>query len=118
MSIDEAAAIGGYVRHPKYRADSIEWFHDPTADRKIDFTGPQDVYAAIEEAAERADRTFNDQLLYALRVCRGDVAIDFDDERSVLEWRDLMGQMKMQLNSVDEWIPCSVIFPNSKGVTR
>lgn len=113
MSSDHAAAMGGYVRPPKYRADSIEWFHDPKADSKIDFQGSREMYAALEEAAERADRTFNDQVRYVLRVCRGDVATDFDDERSVREWRDLIGEMRMQFNDGDEWIPCRVLFPDA-----
>lgn len=113
MSSDKTDAIGGCGRHLKYRADFAEWFHDPQRDRAMDVEMPDYVLAALEAAAERADRTFSAQLFYVLRVCRGNVATDFYDERTVLEWRDLIREMRMQLNEGGEWIPCSVVFPKA-----
>lgn len=113
MSTDKSAVIVNSQREPKYRADSIEWFYDPACTSIINFRGPDAVYEAIEQAAERADRSFNDQILLILRACRGEQVLYFADTRSLKEWRDLMGQMNMQFNEGEEWIPCSAIFPNA-----
>lgn len=102
-------------RDPKYRADCIEWFHDRAREtEKIQFSGPRAVFAAIEQAAERAGRSFNDQLLYVLRVCEGRQALDFSDTRSLSKWRVLIGQLEMQLNEGEAWVPCGLIFPKAE----
>jgi len=112
MSADESAVMVSSGRDPKFRADCIEWFHDPAHDnQKIQFRGPNHVYAALEQAAEQADRTFNDQMLHILGACRGARSLDFTDARSLSEWRDLIGQMTMQFHVGEEWIPCRAIFP-------
>lgn len=113
MSLDEAAVIVSSVRDPRYRADCIEWFHDSTHDAILQFRGPREVYEALEQAAERAGRRFNDQLVHVLRACRGGQSLDFADARSLNEWRGLMGRMDMQFHEGEEWIPCSVMFPST-----
>ena len=110
MAQDEEATIGGYVRDPKYRADCIDWFHEPSETTRIQFIIPPDVMDALEEAAERADRTFNAQLRYVIDACRGTRPLDFEDQRPLSEWRALFSQVTMQFHGGEEWYPGSAIF--------
>lgn len=115
MPSDKSAVIVGHIREPKYRADCVEWFHDFARETAtIQLSGPHEVLAALEHAAERAGRRFNDQLFHVLRACQGRKPLDFADTRTVSEWRELMGKMDMQFREGEEWIPCSVLFPRQR----
>lgn len=59
----------------------------------------------MEEAAERAGRTFNAQLEYVINVCMGDRAPHADDGRTEEEWRSLFGQLEYRWTEEEEWAP-------------
>lgn len=91
----------------------MEWFHDPEHGSTILFRAPRDVYEALEEAAERTGRLFNDQLSYVITACMGIRALDFSDPRSLNDWCSIIARMELQFHEGEEWIPCSVMFPTT-----
>lgn len=115
MSADKSGVVVNSRPEPKYRADCTGWFHDTDQTARIIFDAPPDVFDVLEQAAKRAGRTFNDQLWYLIDACRGARMLDLADERSLTEWRDLIGQMKMQFNPGEKWRPCSVLFPKARS---
>ena len=116
MPSDESPAATGYVREPKSRADCADFFCAPDQTNWIGLRGPIEVTHALEQAAEEAGRTWNDQLIYVFSVCRGEQLPSLEDKRTAEDWRTLMGGMQMCLNEGEEWIPCSVIFNRASSL--
>ena len=112
MPNDESAATAGYLREPKSRADCVEFYCAPNQTEWIDMRGPIEVTHVLEQAAEEAGRTWNDQLVYVFNVCRGAQLPSLEDTRTAEDWRTLMGKMQMCFREREDgrWIPCSVIF--------
>ena len=104
MGHDESAAIGGFVRKPLHRADCADFFCNPEHDAEIGFRAPDEVVEALEAAAERTGRTWNEQLLYTIDVCRGALSVPPDEERTANDWRILMTETTICLDG-EKWIP-------------
>lgn len=118
MGHDESAVVGSVVRKPQHRADCADFYCNPEDDASIEFNVPQDTRYALEDAAERAGRTWNEQMTYTLQVCQGDHRVSPDDERTATDWRTLMADATMCLDG-DNWIPVRGMFPNMpKEVTH
>lgn len=100
------------LRPLKHRADCADFYCAPEENGRIAFRGPLTVIHALEEASERAGRTFNAQLRYVIEVCRGEEPVAADDDRTVDAWQSLVGQLEMCFDEGDEWIPCAAMFGN------
>ena len=72
MPTDEAATKEGRVRAPRHRADCFDFYRRPR-DTGVDrLAYPPDVIEVLENTAEQANRTWNEQLIYVIQVCRGE----------------------------------------------
>jgi hypothetical protein len=77
------------------------------------FDGPVAVISAIEHAAARAGRTWNAQFTYVLELCRGYHPTDFDDGRSVEDWRTLLSPCRFRWSEAEVWNPFTCLWSNS-----
>src|SRR5262245_54568134 len=115
MGHDESAAIGSCLRKPQHRADCSDFYCNPD-DEELVFRASPDIRDALEDAAQQAGRTWNEQFIYAIEVCRG-ANVSPGDERTATDWRTLLADMTMCLDG--EWIPFRAIFPDmSKEFTH
>lgn len=71
----------------------------------MDLNIPVDVLEELEHTAARAGRTWNDQLCYIVGIWLGHHPPDFDDERSVEDWRTLLSSCGYRFTDAEEWIP-------------
>jgi hypothetical protein len=110
MPSDESASRGNNVRDPRHRADCADLVCAPDQDAWIGLRCPREVTNALEQAAEEAGRTWNDQLLYVIDMCSGHQPPSFDDTRTAEDWRTLMAQMQMQFDEGGQWFPFSYLF--------
>ena len=110
MSMDESAAVGGLTRKPPYRADCADFYCQPD-DECIVFHMPADIRNALEAQAERADRTWNVQLIYVLKVCTGEAMPLLHDVRTVNDWRTLMATTEISFDDGGKWRPFPVLYP-------
>ena len=115
MRTDESATTEGRVRAPRHRADCIDFYHKPHETELIDFRIPPEVIEVLESAAEHGNRTCNAQLLYVIKVCRGEYLPSADDRRTVQDWQALMAEAKMRFNEGEDWISFRVSF-NQAGL--
>jgi hypothetical protein len=71
----------------------------------MQFDGSVAVISAIEHAAARTGRTWNDQFTYVLGLCLGKHPPDFDDGRSVEDWRTLLSRCRFRWSEAEAWTP-------------
>jgi hypothetical protein len=105
-------------RPPKHRADCNEFYCESIEKESLFFRGPNAVFHAIEEASERAGRTCNAQMIYLIKLCRGEQLPLADDERTEEEWRSLLSRLEICLNEGEAWRPCSVILKKPRLVPQ
>ena len=110
MGTDESATRVGRVRAPRHRAECVDFYCKPHEAAVIDFRIPHHIIEIIEKEAEHANRTWNEQILYVIVVCRGEYLPSADDRRTVQDWQALMAEAKMQFHEGEDWIPFHVCF--------
>jgi hypothetical protein len=98
------------VLNPRHRADCYDLFTAPHQTASVQFDGPVDVIGEIEHAAARAGRTWNDQLTYVAGISLGHHPTDFDDARSVENWRALLGTCAFRFNEAEDWSSCTCLW--------
>jgi hypothetical protein len=103
MGRDESAVVGSVLQKPQHRADCSDFYCNPDH-AYIGFRAPLEIIDALEAAAQRADRTWNEQLMYIVRVCREAERVSPDDERTPNDWRILMAEVNICLDG-ETWIP-------------
>ena len=86
------------------------FFVAPHETARMQFAGPIDMISEIEHAAARAGRTCNTQFTYVLEVCRGHHQPDFDDGRSVEDWRTLLSPCTFRFSEAAAWSPCTCLW--------
>ena len=91
------------VLNPRHRGDCAEFFVAPDQTESLQFDGPADAIGAIEHAAASTGRTWNDQFNYVMGVCLGYHLPDFDDARSVEDWRTVMGPCAIRESGGADW---------------
>ncbi len=114
MPTDESVTRGGRVRAPQHRADCFDLYVNPQATAVMDFRMPPDVIEVLENAAEQENRTWNEQLLYVIRVCRGECSPSADDRRTIQDWQALMAEAIMRFRVGEDYIPFRACF-NAAG---
>lgn len=100
--------------HPRHRGDCAEFFVAPQQTCCVQVEGPDDVIGEIEHAAARAGRTWNTQLTYVLGCCLGEHPSDFDDGRSVEDWRTLLRPCRFRLSEAEDWSPCTCLWRETR----
>ena len=98
------------VLNPRHRADCYDFYTAPHETNSMQFDGPADAIGTIEHAAARAGRTWNTQLTYVLELCLGDHPSDFDDGRSVEDWRTLLSPCRFRFSEAEAWRPCTWLW--------
>ena len=98
------------VLHPRYRGTCADFFVAPHQTERMHFDGPVAVIGTIEHAAARTGRTWNDQLTYVLELCLGYHPSDFDDGRSVEEWRTLLSPCAFRFSEAEAWNPFTCLW--------
>jgi hypothetical protein len=98
------------VLNPRHRADCFDLFTAPQETNSVQFQGPQLAIAALERDAARAGRTWNAHLCYVLEICRGAQPPDFDDPRSVEDWRAMLGTCEFRCNTAADWSPFTCLW--------
>jgi hypothetical protein len=106
------------LRPLQHRADCTEFYCAPEERESLFFRGPNAVFHAIEEAAERAGVTFNAQLRYVIELCRGDRQATADDRRTEPEWRALLSQLEICFEDGGTWRPCAAILKTPRHAHR
>lgn len=91
--------------HPRHRGDCADFFADSDQTARIQFDGPVAVIGEIEHAAARAWRTWNTQFVYVVEICLGYHLPDFDDGRTVEDWRALLSPCRFRLSEAGAWSP-------------
>ncbi len=91
------------VLHPRHRGDCAHFFVAPQQTERIHFDGPVAVINAIEHAAARAGRTWNDQFTYVMGICLGMHLPDFEEARSVEDWRALVSECAFRFSEGEAW---------------
>jgi hypothetical protein len=98
------------VINPRHRGDCADFFVAPRQTERVQLDGPTATIGKIEHAAARAGRTWNTQLTYVLELCLGYHPPDFDDGRSVEEWRTLLGPCRFRFSEAEPWSPCTLMW--------
>lgn len=98
------------VLNPRHRWDCADFFVAPDQTERMQLDGPADVFGEIERAAVRAGRTWNTQLTYVLELCLGYHSSDFDDERSVEDWRTLLRPCAFRSSEAAAWYPFTCLW--------
>jgi hypothetical protein len=93
------------VLNPRHRGDCADFFVATHQTHRVQLDGPADVIGEIEHAAALAGRTWNTQLTYVLELCLGYHPSDFDDGRSVEDWRTLLRPCRFRLSEAKDWSP-------------
>jgi len=91
------------VLHPRHRGNCADFFVDPDQTERLELDGPRSAIGELEHAAARAGRTWNTQLTYVMEVCLGDHLPDFDDGRSVEDWRTLLSRRRFRFSEAEAW---------------
>ncbi|HSF67703.1 MAG TPA: hypothetical protein VLA67_09790 [Nitrospiraceae bacterium] len=91
--------------HPRHRGGCADFYYAPHQDERVDLKVPVDVRGELELAAARAGLTWNDQLCYVGELFLGLRPPDFDDPRSVEEWRTLMSDSLVWIDTEGDWVP-------------
>ena len=98
------------VLHPRHRGDCAEFFVTPHQTKSAQLHAPVDVIGEIEHAAAMAGRTWNTQLTYIVELCLGKHLPDFDDGRSVEDWRTLLSPCTFRLREGEGWTPFTCLW--------
>lgn len=98
------------VLNPRHRGDCADFFVDPDQTARIQLECPRAVLGDIEHAAARAGRTWNNQFIYVMELCRGYHPPDFDDGRSVEDWRTLLSRCAFRLREAEDWNPFTCLW--------
>lgn len=98
------------VLHPRHRGDCADFFAAPDQIARVQLDGPVAVIGAIEHAAAQAGRTWNDQFVYVVGLFLGHHPADFDDGRSVEDWRTLLSPCRFRCNEGEAWSPCTCLW--------
>jgi hypothetical protein len=93
------------VLNPRHRADCYDFFTAPHETNSVQFQGPALAVCELERDAARAGRTWNAQLTYCLGLCLGRHRTDFDDLRSVEDWRALLAKCEFRVREAEDWSP-------------
>lgn len=86
------------------------FFVDPHQPARMQVDGPADAIGEIEHAAARDGRAWNDQFTYVLGLCLGDHSPDFDDGRSVEDWRTLLSRCAFRFERGVAWSPFTCLW--------
>ena len=103
---------------PRHRADCAEWFSSPNQTEYVLLDMPVSGRSAIEHGAAKAGRTWTDQFFYVLARCRDERLPDFDDVRSVEEWRTLLMSSSYRFNETEEWTRLSCLWRKTYEPSR
>lgn len=98
------------VLHPRHRGTCADFFVAPHQTECMELDGPRSVIGVIEHAAASAGRTWNAQLTYVLGLCLGDYPSDFDDARSVEDWRALLSPLSFRFSEAEDWRPFTCLW--------
>ena len=90
---------------PKSRGDLSHFYFPPHEAGRLALRVHDEVLHAVEQAATKANRTFNQQLAYVLQVCLGLSPVTADDERSAGDWQALLDQIDVRLEEDEPWVP-------------
>jgi hypothetical protein len=96
--------------HPRQRADCYDLFTAPHETHSVQFQGPALAVCELERDAARTGRTWNAQLTYCLGLCLGRHRTDFDDPRSVEDWRALLATCAFRMSAADAWSPFTCLW--------
>ena len=96
--------------HPRHRGDCAEFFVPPGKTARIEFDGPVDVIGEMEHAAARAGRTWHAQFTYVMGICLGYHPPDFEDNRSVADWRTLLSECNFRTMETGGWAPFTCLW--------
>jgi hypothetical protein len=99
--------------HPRHRGDCADFFAAQNQTNRIDLDAPGSTIGEIEHAAAKAGRSWCDQFTYLMGVVMGSHLPDFDDARSVEDWRTLMNPCRLRLRKAEAWIPCACLWGNT-----
>lgn len=88
---------------PRHRGDCADFFSSSDQTEFMQLDLPVNVLSAMEHAAARAGRTWNDQLCYIVKLLLGDNLPDFDDGRSVEDWRTLLSRCRFRFSEGEAW---------------
>jgi hypothetical protein len=103
------------VLHPRHRADCYDLFTAPHETESVQFQGPALAVCEFEHAAARAGRTWNSQLTYVLGLCLGKHPPDFDDGRTVEDWRTLLAKCAFRLSEAENWTSFTYLQVKQQG---
>ena len=91
------------VLHPRHRGNCADFFSSSDQTEFMQLDLPVTVLSALEQAAARAGRTWNDQLCYIVKLLLGDHLPDFEDARSVEDWRTLLSRCQFRFSEAQAW---------------
>jgi hypothetical protein len=83
---------------------------DPHQTERMQLDGPRSAIGAIEHAAARTGRTWNHQFAYVMGLCLGYHPSDFDDGRSVEDWRTLLSPCRFRVSKAEDWTPITCLW--------
>jgi hypothetical protein len=98
------------VLHPCHQAACFDFFTASHETERMQFDGPRSTISALEQAAAQAGRTWNGQLTYVLGLFLGDHPPDFDDGRTVADWRTLLSPCAFRFSESEGWTPCTCLW--------
>jgi hypothetical protein len=96
--------------HPRHRGDCADFFATLQQPKRIDLDGPHSAINKLERAAAQAGRTWNDQLIYIFGLFLGYHLPDFDDGRSLEDWRTFMSPWKFRVSETEGWSPFTCLW--------
>jgi hypothetical protein len=91
------------VLDPRHRGDCADFFSTPGQTARMELDAPDSAIGDIEHAAAQTGRTWNDQLTYVLGLCLGYHLPDFEDGRSVEDWRTLLSRCRFRWSESEAW---------------
>lgn len=98
------------VLDPRHRGDCADFFAAPDQTARMEVDGPCAAIGELEHAAAKGGRTWNAQLDYVIKVCLGDHLPDFDDGRSVGDWRTLLRPCRFRWMEEEAWTPFTCLW--------
>lgn len=96
--------------NPRHRGDCADFFSTPQETARIEFDAPVEVIGEMEHAAAKTGRTWNTLFTYVMGICFGKHLPDFDDPRSVEDWRTLLSDCNFRLRETEGWKPCTCLW--------
>jgi hypothetical protein len=96
--------------HPRHRGDCADFFADLDQTEHVQLDGPRSAIGEIEHAAALAGRTWNTQFVYVVEICLGYHQPEFDDGRSVDDWRTLLSRCAFRVSEAAAWSPCTCLW--------